>query len=122
MEIIPAASAPEDESLGFGGSIGEFILDSLLNSKLADRILDNYRQYVGAANLAGRKIISNEMGAASTKAYQQHLPTLLTLIKQSYSGGNNQMVMHGATYSYQYPNTTVSFKVLYISSSTSNKF
>ncbi|KAH7417837.1 hypothetical protein BKA64DRAFT_738388 [Cadophora sp. MPI-SDFR-AT-0126] len=88
LEVVPAVGAPEDESLGFGSSI------------------DNYRQYVGPANLAGKKIISNEMGAVFGGNYQQQLPTLLTLTKQAYSGGNNQMVFHGATYSYQYPNTT----------------
>ncbi|KAM0165746.1 hypothetical protein ACHAQE_002075 [Botrytis cinerea] len=46
------------------------------------------------------------MGAISRSAYQQQLPDLLTLVKQAYSAGNNQMAIHGATYSYQYPNTT----------------
>ncbi|KAF7898807.1 hypothetical protein EAE99_012363 [Botrytis elliptica] len=88
LEVIPVVSTPEDESLAFGSSI------------------DNYRQFVGPANLAGKNIISNEMGAISRSAYQQQLPDLLTLVKQAYSAGNNQMVIHGATYSYQYPNTT----------------
>ncbi|KAM0149135.1 hypothetical protein ACHAPG_009617, partial [Botrytis cinerea] len=68
--------------------------------------IDNYRQFVGPANLAGKNVISNEMGAISRSAYQQQLPDLLTLVKQAYSAGNNQMAIHGATYSYQYPNTT----------------
>ncbi|KAM0138973.1 hypothetical protein ACHAO1_003305 [Botrytis cinerea] len=88
LEVIPVVSTPEDESLGFASSI------------------DNYRQFVGPANLAGKNVISNEMGAISRSAYQQQLPDLLTLVKQAYSAGNNQMVIHGATYSYQYPNTT----------------
>jgi hypothetical protein len=70
-------------------------------------LTDAYKQYVGPANLAGKQIISNELGALLLEKYQQTLPSLLKFVKRAYSAGNNQMVFHGAPYSYQYPNTTV---------------
>ena len=69
---------------------------------------DSYRQFTGPANVAGKRVISNEMGAQIFQAYQQTLPELLDLTKRAYSAGNNQMVFHGSPYSWQYPNTTVS--------------
>ncbi|KAH7377416.1 secreted protein [Cadophora sp. MPI-SDFR-AT-0126] len=92
-QLIPEVEAPEDESLGFdkpgpGGST------------------DLYRQFVGPANLAGKQIISNEMGAIAGKCYQLTLPELLSYVKRAWAVGNNQMVFHGGSYSGQYPKTT----------------
>jgi hypothetical protein len=66
---------------------------------------------VGTANIAGKKIISNELGAIELAAFQQGLPALLAMTKRAYAAGNNQMVFHGAPYSWQYPETTVSILV-----------
>jgi hypothetical protein len=62
---------------------------------------------VGPANLAGKQIVSNELGAVELEAYQQTLPNILSSVKKAYSAGNNQMIFHGSPYSYQYPETTV---------------
>ncbi|PVH77692.1 hypothetical protein DL98DRAFT_534626 [Cadophora sp. DSE1049] len=88
LELIPHVDVPEDESLNFHSSI------------------DSYRQFSGPANLAGKRVISNEMGAVQFSAYRQTLPSLINLVKKAYAGGNNQMVFHGASYSHQFPNTT----------------
>ncbi|PVH71603.1 hypothetical protein DL98DRAFT_383782, partial [Cadophora sp. DSE1049] len=87
-QIIPIVDAPEDEELQFN-----------------DRI-ESYRQFVGPANIAGKTVISNEIGAALYASYKLTFPELLTSVKRAWSAGNNQMVIHGATYSWQYPNTT----------------
>ncbi|PVH76879.1 hypothetical protein DL98DRAFT_657077 [Cadophora sp. DSE1049] len=91
-QIIPQQSVPEDESLGFDPD--------------SANTLDLYRQYVGPANLAGKKVISNELGAVMAKCYQMTLPMLTNLVKRAWAVGNNQMVFHAASYSGQYPNTT----------------
>ncbi|KAH7383434.1 secreted protein [Cadophora sp. MPI-SDFR-AT-0126] len=88
LELIPHVDVPEDESLNFHSNI------------------DSYRQFSGPANLAGKRVISNELGAVQFSAYRQTLPSLINLVKKAYAGGNNQMVFHGATYSHQFPNTT----------------
>lgn len=54
-----------------------------------------YRRYSGPANLAGRRVISSELGANLFEAYQQTLPGLLWDIKRSIVGGVNQFVIHG---------------------------
>ncbi|KAH7409052.1 hypothetical protein BKA64DRAFT_773603 [Cadophora sp. MPI-SDFR-AT-0126] len=87
-QIIPIVDAPEDEALQFN-----------------DRI-ESYRQFVGPANIAGKSVISNEIGAALYASYKLTFPELLASVKRAWSAGNNQMVIHGATYSWQYPNTT----------------
>lgn len=85
---IPKVNAPEDESLEFANEI------------------DRYRQYAGPANLAGKRVISNELGADIYKAFQQTLPELLDIFKRAIAGGVNQAVIHGSPYSGNYPNTT----------------
>jgi hypothetical protein len=70
---------------------------------------DLYRAYVGPSNIAGKNIISNELGAQQNFAYRQTLPILLAFVKRAWASGNNQMVFHGASYSGQYPNTTVRY-------------
>ncbi|KAH8879860.1 hypothetical protein GQ53DRAFT_853096 [Thozetella sp. PMI_491] len=88
LASIPLVNAPEDESLEFANEI------------------DRYRQYAGPANLAGKRIISNELGAQIYRAYQQTLPELLDIFKHAIAGGVNQVVIHGSAYSGNYPNTT----------------
>lgn len=88
LQNIPKVNAPEDESLEF-----------------ADEI-DRYRQYAGPANLAGKRVISNELGAEIYSAFQQKLPYLLDIFKHAMSGGVNQVVIHGTPFTGNYPNTT----------------
>lgn len=79
---------PEVESLGFKESI------------------DLYRQFTGAAHLAGRNVISTEIGAISGGAYSLRVPKLKNLFDQSYAAGVNKMVVHGYAYSGEYVKTT----------------
>ncbi|OJI95758.1 hypothetical protein ASPVEDRAFT_57912 [Aspergillus versicolor CBS 583.65] len=85
---IHLVDAPECESLGFNNDI------------------DAYRQYAGPANLAGKRVISSELGADSSYAYQQNFTRLLWEVNRSIVGSVNQFVLHGFPYSGQYPNTT----------------
>lgn len=68
--------------------------------------IDNYRQFTGAAHLAGRRTISTEIGAVRTGAYTQTVPSLLRLFVDFFAAGVNQLVMHGFAYSGDYVNTT----------------
>jgi hypothetical protein len=77
-------NAPECESLQFQNSI------------------DGYRQFTGPANLAGKRVISNEMGAVPLMAYRLTHSELLSLVNRAVVGGVNQMVFHGQTYSGNY--------------------
>ncbi|KAF2773389.1 hypothetical protein EJ03DRAFT_347900 [Teratosphaeria nubilosa] len=88
MANIPYVQAPECESLGF------------------NHLIDGYRQYSGPANLAGKRIISSELGAQQVEVYSQTLPELVWDIKRSIVGGVNQFVLHGYPFSGDYPNTT----------------
>ncbi|KAL4905790.1 hypothetical protein BDW74DRAFT_184859 [Aspergillus multicolor] len=88
MEVnIPNVDAPECESLQFADSV------------------DAYRQFSGPAILAGKEVISNEMGA-TTAAYGYPFPQLLFSVGRAVVGGVNQLVLHGQTYSGSYPETT----------------
>ncbi len=80
--------APELESLGFSESI------------------DSYRQFTGPAHLAGRNVISTEIGAQRIGAYAQSVPALLTLFRDSFAASVNTLVVHGYPYSGLYPGTT----------------
>ncbi|KAF2018794.1 hypothetical protein BU24DRAFT_439235 [Aaosphaeria arxii CBS 175.79] len=84
---VPLVDVPECESLGF------------MN-------LDAYRQYTGAAALAGRQIVSNELGAVFGSAYSQTIPSLLDLANTAFSGGVNKFVLHGLSYGGNYSATT----------------
>ncbi|KAL2811590.1 hypothetical protein BJX63DRAFT_433266 [Aspergillus granulosus] len=85
---IPLVDAPECESLGFNSEI------------------DAYRQYAGPANLAGKRVISSELGANYPLAYQQNFTRLLWEVNRSIVGSVNRFVLHGFPYSGLYPNTT----------------
>ncbi|KAI9150559.1 putative beta-glucuronidase [Paramyrothecium foliicola] len=88
LQNIPKVNAPETESL------------------IYESIVDKYRQYTGPANLAGKRIISIELGAEIYNAFQQTLPELFDIFQRSVAGGVNQAVIHGTPYSGGYPNTT----------------
>lgn len=85
---IPNVNAPECESLAFADNI------------------DSYRQYVGPANLAGKRIISSELAAECYSAFQQYIPDILFSIKRSFAAGVNAFVLHGFPYSGSYPKRT----------------
>jgi hypothetical protein len=85
---IPVVDIPECESLSFHSNV------------------DVYRQFVGSANLAGRNLISNEMGAEGNRAYSLYLTDLLSSITYAIAGGINKFVIHGQPYSGKYPGTT----------------
>jgi hypothetical protein len=86
--LIPLVDVPECESLGFFDSI------------------DGYRQYTGPAVLTDKRVISNEIGAVSMKAYQYLTSSLLWSINRAVAGGVNQFVIHGQSYTGTYYATT----------------
>ncbi|KAF7198549.1 hypothetical protein HII31_00288 [Pseudocercospora fuligena] len=88
LSNIPYVDAPETETLGFSHNI------------------DAYRQFVGPAGLAGKRVISSEAGAVMFSAFQQTIPELLWDLKRSIVGGVNAFVLHGMPFSGHYPNTT----------------
>jgi hypothetical protein len=96
---IPFVDAPECESLGFGDSI------------------DGYKQFIGPAQLAGKRVISNEMGANMLEVYQLTISHLLWQIGRAFATGVNQVVIHGQQYTGDYYGTTwpgyVSFSYLF---------
>ncbi|KAL4951765.1 hypothetical protein BDW69DRAFT_186077 [Aspergillus filifer] len=85
---IPHVNVPECESLAFQDNI------------------DGYRQFSGVANLAGQKVISNEMGGDLRKSFRLTVSNLLWQINTAFAGGINMVVLHGQTYSGNYYDTT----------------
>jgi len=71
---IPAVNGPECESLGF------------------NHVIDAYRQFAGPANLAGKRVISSELGAQRNEAYSQTMPELIWDVKRSIVGSINNFV------------------------------
>jgi hypothetical protein len=74
LSNVPAVNAPECESLGF------------------NHVIDAYRQFAGPANLAGKRVISSELGAQRNEAYSQTLPELIWDVKRSIVGSVNNFV------------------------------
>lgn len=85
---IDLVDAPECESLAFNDNI------------------DGYRQFTGSANVAQKPVISNEMGADQGKALALSISELLGQVNRAFSGGVNQIVLHGQTFTGDYPGTT----------------
>ncbi|RMY75379.1 hypothetical protein D0862_13944 [Hortaea werneckii] len=85
---IPEVNAPETESLGF------------------NHLIDGYRQYAGPASLAGKRIVSSELGAQREEVYSQTMPELIWDVKRSVVGSINNFVLHAYPFSGAYPNTT----------------
>ncbi|KAL4798786.1 hypothetical protein BDV19DRAFT_402137 [Aspergillus venezuelensis] len=85
---IPHVDIPEYESLSFKNSI------------------DAYRQFIGTAHIAGKRIISNELGAVVLKAYSYSMPELLDTVHRAVIGGTNQIILHGQTFSGNWYGTT----------------
>ncbi|KAI0107934.1 hypothetical protein F4776DRAFT_414946 [Hypoxylon sp. NC0597] len=88
LQLIPDVDAPETETLAFTNSI------------------DGFRQFCGPANLAGKSVISIELGADISRTYIQTWSDILSEANRAFVAGINQMSIHGATYSYEYANTT----------------
>ncbi|CAK7218393.1 hypothetical protein SBRCBS47491_003494 [Sporothrix bragantina] len=88
QSLVAKADIPECEDLAFGSNI------------------DGYRQFTAPAFLAGKLIVSAEVGAALGQAYQMTLPRWLQIIHRLFAGGVNALVLHGLAYSGAYPNTT----------------
>lgn len=85
---VPFVNAPECESLQFEDNV------------------DAYRQFSGPAILAGKRVVSNEMGAVMFKAFNHLITDLLWEINRAVAGGVNQFVLHGQTYTGNYYGTT----------------
>lgn len=85
---IPLVDVPETESLQFADNV------------------DGYRQVTGIAALAGKNIVSNEMGAKFLKSYRYTFQELLHSIHRALAGGVNRFVLHGMPYGGSYYNTT----------------
>ncbi|KAM0549861.1 hypothetical protein ACHAPJ_009108 [Fusarium lateritium] len=88
LAAVPIVDAPECESLSFHDNI------------------DSYRAFTGPARLAGRRVVSNEMGAVRGSGFRYHLPQLIFSVNRAFLGGVNQNVFHGQSYSGRYFNTT----------------
>ncbi|EKV04466.1 hypothetical protein PDIG_88980 [Penicillium digitatum PHI26] len=84
---IPKVDAPECESLQWKDNI------------------DGYRQFTGPAYLSGKKVVSNEMGGVSSRAYSLTIPELLQSVNKAFAGGVNRVVLHGQPYSGNYYGT-----------------
>ncbi|KAH7020387.1 hypothetical protein EDB80DRAFT_821289, partial [Ilyonectria destructans] len=80
---VPVVEVPELESLGFPK-------------------IDDSLQFVGAAHLGGRNVISTEVGAVQTGAYSQSVPSLVNLFRDAFAGGVNSMMLHGMQYGGEY--------------------
>ncbi|KAM6504798.1 hypothetical protein FSOLCH5_015288 [Fusarium solani] len=80
---VPLVEVPELESLGFP-------------------TIDDSLQFVGAAHLGGRNVISTEVGAVQTGAYSLSVPSLVNLFRDAFAGGVNSMVLHGMQYGGEY--------------------
>ncbi|KAK7722536.1 hypothetical protein SLS64_001073 [Diaporthe eres] len=65
---IPHVDAPESESLQWHDNV------------------DGYRQFSGAANLARKNVLSNELGAVFGRAYSFAIPELLFAMNRAVSG------------------------------------
>ncbi|KAM0325882.1 hypothetical protein ACHAQA_007185 [Verticillium albo-atrum] len=88
LASIPFVDVPESESLQ------------------AQNNVDGYRYFTGAANVAGKNIVSNELGAVFGRGFSFAIPELLQMANRGFSGGLNQFVIHGQSYSGAYPETT----------------
>lgn len=85
---IPFVEVPECESLQFRNSV------------------DGYRQFSGVAYLAGKNVVSVELGAVFGLAFRYTVPDLLFSTHRAVSGGVNRIVIHGQSYTGNYTATT----------------
>lgn len=88
LALEPAVDAPECETLYFNDNI------------------DQFRLFSGPAHLAGKRVISNELGANFGEAYRLSIPHLLFEANRAFVGGANQFVVQGQSYTGNYYATT----------------
>lgn len=81
QSVIAKADIPECEDLAFGSNV------------------DAYRQFSAPAYMAGKEVVSAEVGAVLGRTYQMTIPHLLQLIHRLFAGGVNAVVLHGYPYS-----------------------
>ncbi len=62
-------------------------------------------QYVGAAHLSGRSVISSEIGAEFSGAYSLSARNLTTLFQEALVSGVNSLVVHGMPYGGEFMST-----------------
>ncbi|KAE8343154.1 hypothetical protein BDV24DRAFT_161591 [Aspergillus arachidicola] len=79
LEAIPSVDIPETETLSFSN------------------LIDGFRQFSGPVNLAGKNVISIELGADFGQAYYQTWTELLQEAKHAFVAGVNQLVIHALT-------------------------
>lgn len=78
-----AAVGPDGESLGFGPET---------------RGDDRFRMVAGGMHLAGRRYLSDEVGAIANKGYRLTWLDMLQWIDKNLAAGANQMIFHGFPY------------------------
>ncbi|OBT85026.1 hypothetical protein VE02_04996 [Pseudogymnoascus sp. 03VT05] len=88
LQAMTDVDLPEVETLSFSNQI------------------DSYLQVAGPADLAGKPVMSVKLGADWHQAYYQSWELLLFDAKHAFAGGINQVVIHGATYSHNFTDTT----------------
>lgn len=88
LMAIASVDVPETETLSFQNHI------------------DSFRQSCGPANLGQKDVISIELGADFAQPYYQSWTDLLQEAKHGFVASVNQLIIHGATYSHIYVNTT----------------
>lgn len=67
--------------------------------------IDMFYQYVGAAHLSGRRVISSEIGAAFSGAYSLSARDLTVLFQEALVAGVNSLVVHGMPYGGEFMST-----------------
>jgi len=86
FDIVAAGAAalgPDGESLGFGPGVqGD----------------DRFRMVAGAAHMARRPIVADEVGALANEGYRLTWRDMLRLINKNMTAGANRMVFHGFPY------------------------
>ena len=68
--------------------------------------VDLIRQFSGGVNLAGRHILSSEMGAGRYLAYESRMIQLIQDARLAFAGGVNQIILHGYPSSTNYIETS----------------
>lgn len=81
--------------------------------------IDGYSQFSGAANVAQKLVISNEMGVDLDKALCHPISELLGQISSAFAGGINQIVIHGQTFTGGYYQTWPGYLAFFLLSSES---
>ncbi|KAI0410903.1 hypothetical protein F5X98DRAFT_368489 [Xylaria grammica] len=96
-----ARSIPSRFESIFGYSILPYLPLLAFHLNFEDRI-DSYRQFVGPANLAGKRIISNELGAVLGSSFCYRLSKLLFSANRGFAAGVNQYILHLQSFSGNY--------------------